>query len=182
MVGYAKTFGEKTSKKLNATVSQGCMNTMNTTKLTSYCALLGCLFMWLSPCYADFATPFVGIHNKPGDVSVTHARVVALGPELDSRFLVIVMNDQMQPVVLWSTAKQGVLNESLLGREIIIKAKVTKAGSATTKPALEILHAERLGIEKIEAEQDDAVQPATASESKAEGKEKSKPDSEGRSQ
>jgi hypothetical protein len=105
---------------------------------------LGCLFVSLSPCFADFATPFVEINNKPGDVSVSHARVAALGPDMGSRFLVIVMNDQGQPVVLWATAKQGVLKESLLGREISIKAVITKAGSATTKPEIEILQTEPL--------------------------------------
>jgi hypothetical protein len=97
-----------------------------------------------SPCDADFATPFVEIHNKPGDVSVAHALVAALGPEIGYRFLVIVMNDQEQPVVLWATAKQGVIKESLLGREVSIAAMISKAGSATTKPELEILQAEPL--------------------------------------
>jgi hypothetical protein len=119
------------------------------TKFVCQCVFLGCLLGSLSACFADFATPFVEIHNKPGDVSVSHARVAALGPEMGSTFLVIVMNDQTQPVVLWATAKKGVLKESLLGREVSIKAVITKAGSVTTKPEIEILQAEPLktGVE-----------------------------------
>ena len=114
------------------------------TKFVSYFVFFGCFFISLSPCVADFGTPFVEIDNKIGDVSVSHARVVALGPDMRSRFLVIVMNDQCKPVVLWATAKSGVVKESLLGREIRIRAKVTKARSATNKPELEILHVELL--------------------------------------
>ena len=145
----------------------------------SYFVFFGCFFISLSPCVADFATPFVEINNKIGDVSVTHAHVAALGPDMGSRFLVIVMSDQMQFVVLRATAKQGVVKESLLGREISIRAKVTKTRSATNKPELEILHVELL---TAKVEQDGADQPATAQERTPEGEEKPNPESEGRSQ
>jgi hypothetical protein len=100
---------------------------------------LGWLLTWLPSCHADFATPFVEINNRVGDVSTSHGYVMTSGSEINPRFFVMVMSDTMQPVVLWATAKQGVVKESLLGREIVIKAVVTKAGSRTTKPELEIL-------------------------------------------
>ena len=134
----------------------------------------------LSPCFADFATPFVEIKNKPGDIADTRARVVALGPNIGSQFLVIVMNDQEQPVVLWATAKKGILDDSVLGREVQIKAKVTRAGTATSPPEIEILRTDLLKSKLVE--QDGAGQPATAPESKPESNPKPQPESEGRSQ
>jgi hypothetical protein len=63
---------------------------------------------------------------------------------MNSRFLVIVTTDTMGHVVLQATAKEEVVKESVLGREVRITARITKAGSATTKPELEILHVEPL--------------------------------------
>lgn len=111
-------------------------------KISSF-ALLAFLVS-LQACLADLATPFVDIDNKLGDTSISHARVAALGPKMESPFLVILINDEEQPVVLWAAAKRGVLKESLLGREIIIKGVVTKAGTASRKPEIEILQAKPL--------------------------------------
>lgn len=114
------------------------------TNTVPYGLLFACILICLSPCKADFATPFVGVNNEVGDISVTHARVVALGPNIESTFLVIVMNDEIQPVVLWAKAKKGVIKESLLGREIRIKAVITKCGTESAKPEIEILQANPL--------------------------------------
>lgn len=84
------------------------------------------------------------VQNKPGNIPVSQTRVAAPGPEMGLRFPVIVMNDPMQPVVPRATAKEGVLNESLLGREAGIKAVISKAGSASSKPEIELLQAEPL--------------------------------------
>ena len=95
---------------------------------------------------ADLATPFVDTGNKKGDVSVTHGFVVALGPEIGERFMVIIIDDGEQPVVLWATAKKGIIKESLLGREVLVKARISKEATARAKPQLEILQATPLKI------------------------------------
>lgn len=104
----------------------------------------GSLFILLSACFADFATPFVDVNNELGDISEARARVAALGPTMASPFLVIIMNDELQPVVLWAKAKKGVIRQSLLGREIRIKAVITKTGTASANPEVEILQAKPL--------------------------------------
>jgi len=75
---------------------------------------------------ADFATVFTEINNKVGDVSEAHGHVVALGHEVDSchNYLVIVRTDTMQYVILNATADKSVVQGPLLGRPVMIKAKV----------------------------------------------------------
>ena len=46
----------------------------------------------------------------------------------------------LEHLVLRATAKNGVVKDPLLGRQVKLKAVVTKAGSASGKPELEILH------------------------------------------
>ena len=89
-----------------------------------------------APCRADFATPFVVNHNKVGDVGRTHGYVVVEGP---ARFLVIVRTDSKNYVVLRATAEKGVVKDSVLGREVWIKASVTKAQTRNLNPELKIL-------------------------------------------
>ena len=118
---------------------------------TKPCLSLGLLLTALSPCRADFATPFVEINNKMGDVSSAHGYVVAMGPEMDPQYLwVIVRTDTFEHVVLRAAAKDGVVKESLLGRWVIIKAVITKAGVKTgagrTRPELEILSVEPVQV------------------------------------
>jgi len=76
---------------------------------------------------ADFATPFAGVNNEVGDVSEAHGYVVAMGPNVrDCKYyLVIVMTDCMEHVVMMATAEKGVVKESLLGRPVIVGAEVT---------------------------------------------------------
>ena len=102
------------------------------------------ILVGLAPCRADFATPFVEIHNKVGDVGMTHGYVVVEGP---ARFLVIVMTDSMNHVVLRATAEKGVVKDSVLGREVRIKASVTKAKTPNVNPELKILSVEGLKCE-----------------------------------
>ena len=75
---------------------------------------------------ADFATPFVEINNKVGDVSEGHGYVVALGHKVESckHFLVVVTTDCEEHIVLEATADNNVVKEPLLGRPVIIKAEV----------------------------------------------------------
>jgi hypothetical protein len=73
---------------------------------------------------ADFATPFADINNEVGDISEGHGYVVALGHENAKHFLVIVMTDTLEHVVVRATADEGVVKEPLLGRPAIIKAEV----------------------------------------------------------
>ena len=76
---------------------------------------------------ADFATPFVEINNKVGDVSEAHGYVVALGHKVEecTYYLVIVTDDCMEHIVIESTADKNVVKEPLLGRPVIIRAEVT---------------------------------------------------------
>jgi hypothetical protein len=99
------------------------------------------ILVGLAPCRADFATPFVGINNKVGDVGMTHGYVVIEGP---ARFLVIVITDSMNHVVLRATAEKGVVKDSVLGREVRIKASVAKAKTPGANPELKILAVEEL--------------------------------------
>jgi hypothetical protein len=125
-----------------------------------------CILAFASNCYADFATPFVEVNNKLGDVSTTQAYVLTLGPQSTNRFMVVVMTDTRQYevykatpnqgvvmleksqlraiLVLQATAKEGVVKDSLLGREVLLKATIAKAGSWKTLPELEILEVEAL--------------------------------------
>jgi len=75
---------------------------------------------------ADFATPFMEINNKVGDVSEAHGYVVALSHEVEScdHYLVVVTTDTMEHRVLDATADKNVVKEALLGRPVMIKAKV----------------------------------------------------------
>jgi len=76
---------------------------------------------------ADFATPFIEINNKVGDVSEAHGFVVVLSSKVEDcrSFLVIVTTDTMEHVVIRATAEKNLVKESLLGRQVIIKAEVT---------------------------------------------------------
>lgn len=98
--------------------------------------LLVCLLLGISPCNADFATPFAESHNKLGEVSTAGGYLVAMD---SSRFLVLVGTDTLDHVVLNATAGKGVVGESLLGRVVKITARITKAGSTGIRPELEIL-------------------------------------------
>ena len=55
---------------------------------------------------ADFATPFMEISNKVGDISEAHGYVVSLNPDIEksTRFLVIIGTDRKQHVVIKATA------------------------------------------------------------------------------
>ena len=106
------------------------------------CWLFASVLLCLTPCHADLATPFVEINKNVGDVSESYGYIVVLGPEMNTQFLVIVRTDMCKHLVLSATAKNGVVKEPLLGRQVKLKAVVTKAGSASSKPELEILHCE----------------------------------------
>lgn len=89
---------------------------------------------------ADFATPFVGINNKVGDISESYGYVVALDPNIGecTYFLVIVINDREQYVVINATAKKKLITQSLLGRQVIIKAKVVSRNEDSKTKKVEI--------------------------------------------
>jgi general secretion pathway protein G len=92
---------------------------------------------------ADFATPFVEINNKVGDVSEAHGYVVALGHEVENcdYYLVVVTTDTREHVVLDATADKNVVKEALLGRPVLIKAKVVdRTQDPRTKRVLPKLH------------------------------------------
>ncbi|MDK1022235.1 MAG: hypothetical protein QGD90_11445 [Candidatus Hydrogenedentes bacterium] len=78
---------------------------------------------------ADGPTPFVEINNKVGDISEEHGYVVALGHKVEDSeyYLVLVVTDTMQHVVINATAEKDVVKESLIGREVIIRAEVTES-------------------------------------------------------
>ncbi len=71
---------------------------------------------------ADFATAFVET-TKVGETSTEYGYIVSLGAE-GTNYLVIVMNDQMQHVVLQAVAKKGAVQDSEVGRHVLIQAEV----------------------------------------------------------
>lgn len=94
---------------------------------------------------ADFATPFVEIQNKVGDISEGHGYVVATSNDKEpAGFLVIVLTDTMEHVVIRAKADPGTVKPSLLGRPVIVKAKITKrveaSGSKPPRVELKILN------------------------------------------
>jgi hypothetical protein len=74
----------------------------------------------------DFATPFVEVNNKVGNVSEAHGYVLVPDGD-DGPFTVLVTTDTMQYVALAATAEKGVVPAELIGRWAIIKAEVVKA-------------------------------------------------------
>ena len=94
---------------------------------------------------ADFATPFVEVNNKVGDISEAHGYVVALSPNIEqcTHFLVIVTTDCEEHVVINATANRELITQSFLGKPVIIKAKVISrnenARTKKTEIELEIL-------------------------------------------
>jgi len=89
--------------------------------------ILAATFLIVRGTLADFATPFMEINNKVGDVSEAHGYVVALGHKVEDckHYLVIVTTDCMEHIVIKSTADKNVVKEPLLGRPAIIRAEVT---------------------------------------------------------
>ena len=80
---------------------------------------------FISAARADFATPFVEINNKVGDVSTAHGYIVSLGDENAKHFLVIVETDTAEYDTIRATAAAGIVPAQTLGRHVIVKAKVT---------------------------------------------------------
>jgi len=75
---------------------------------------------------ADFSTPFVE-NTKVGDVSKRHGYVVATSNKKESKgFLVIVSTDTEEYVVIPATAEKGTVDNSLLGRPVVIEAEIVK--------------------------------------------------------
>jgi len=100
------------------------------------------------PAVADFATPFVGIHNQVGDVSKARGYVVALSQEENPKhYLVIVTTDTMNHVVIRATAAKNAVPSDLLGRPVIVEGKITKRDedekTRQVTVELEILSVER---------------------------------------
>jgi len=100
------------------------------------------------PAIADFATPFVGIHNQVGDVSKARGYVVALSnDENPSHYLVVVATDVETHVVIRATAAKNVVPPGLLGRPVIVEGKITKRDedekTRQVTVELEILSVER---------------------------------------
>ena len=87
---------------------------------------LAAILLFTNVLEADFATPFVEVNNKVGDISEAYGYVVALSPNIEkcTHFLVIVIDDRMRPVGFYATAEKKLITQSLLGRPVIIKAKV----------------------------------------------------------
>ena len=95
--------------------------------------ILAATFLIVRGTLADFATPFMEINNKVGDVSEAHGYVVALGDNVEEckYYLVIVGTDTMEHIVIKATADKNVVKESLVGRQAIIKAEVTARNEDT---------------------------------------------------
>ena len=73
--------------------------------------LLAAILLLTNVLEADFATPFVEVNNKVGDISEVYGYVIALSPNIEkcTHFLVIVTTDCMQHVVINATAKRGLI-------------------------------------------------------------------------
>ncbi|MDD5596102.1 MAG: hypothetical protein PHY94_07680 [Candidatus Omnitrophica bacterium] len=71
---------------------------------------------------ADIATPFVDT-GKVGEISEGYCWLIS---ENKNDYLVIVHTDTAEFMVLSAIDTQGVVNESLLGKPVILKAKVLK--------------------------------------------------------
>lgn len=103
---------------------------------------------------ADFATPFVEINNKVGDISEAHGYVVALSRNAEgcTSFLVIVATDEEQHVVINATARRKLITRAFIGRPVTIRAKIIKRSENSknnkTEIELEILSVRPPGKQK----------------------------------
>jgi hypothetical protein len=108
------------------------------------------LFFVNQKAIADLATPFVEVNNQVGDISEAHGWVVASGSTLEESdsFLVIVLTDTMDHVVLRAAAAKGLVREFVLGRWVLVKAEVAERyGDPRTDPSkikLKILSVETI--------------------------------------
>ncbi|MBN2703490.1 MAG: hypothetical protein JXR23_04690 [Pontiellaceae bacterium] len=103
-------------------------------------AALGVSFViFQSVCTADFATPFVEINNRDGDVSECFGYLSATEADLGTNFMVIVTTDCMEPVVLDAVAQPGLVTPSDVGRWVQFTAEIIRSGSEEAGPLLNIL-------------------------------------------
>jgi hypothetical protein len=130
--------------------------------LMSAAFLLGMGTLFATPAFADWATPFVEINNKLGDVSESHAYVVALGADVETcdHYLVVVTTDCMEHIVIRATAEPGVVKESLLGRPVLVRGKVVerKEDSETGRVSVELQILEMKPIPSPESEETSNVE------------------------
>jgi hypothetical protein len=101
-------------------------NKVQPQKLVYVIIFFAAILLFTNVLKADFATPFVEVNNKIGDISEASGYVISLDPNIEecTNFLVIVLNDCMEYVSIKATATKKLITQSLLGRPVIIKAKV----------------------------------------------------------
>ena len=83
--------------------------------------------------WAEFAVPFVETQNRVGDEAECRAYVSRFG----INYVVILMNDRGQPEMVMTRARDHVIREELLGREVRIRGKVgDREGAGAVRPRL----------------------------------------------
>ena len=99
------------------------------------------LFFVSQSARADSTTPFLGINNQYGDISEARGFIVALSDDVENCkvFRVIVRTDKMELVMINAQADKGVVKESMVGREVFVKAKVAlRVEKQDTEPYIQL--------------------------------------------
>jgi hypothetical protein len=98
--------------------------------------------------HGDFATPFMEINNKVGDVSTAHCYIVAISHSFFPVHLVIVDTDTSEHVVIKATVAREIVKTDLLGRPVIVKAQTVAPTKSNYHTTLKILSMEPWGRPK----------------------------------
>lgn len=88
---------------------------------------------------ADFATPFIEINNKLGDVSEAQGWIVNFLDDTAPWYLIVVAGDTGQFYVLRAKAEPGIVPKELVGRSSIIKAEIVRPTTQGRQGQVKIL-------------------------------------------